>query len=342
MPKKFKLIAVGGTFDRLHFGHQTFLKKAFAISEQVLLGVTGDNFVKKKRLKREILSYQKRRSDVVKFLKKNNFFERTVFYKLDDVFGPALDKNLALEGILVTEKTLPGAKIINEERKRLGLSPLEIIIAPLVKKRGGEIISSTKIRQSLFLPKALRPLLKKPFGKLITTQLAQKIIKKEKPVLIITVGDVVTRSFNELGIPLNLAVVDFKIKRKKVIKNLEELGFKKETPDLIVKNPPGTISKTLLNVVAKTMQQFSNGNNEPFIIKVLGEEDLAVLPVILFAPQNSAIFYGQPHFAPSTPSISLRTSSLRASRGKPQEGIVYLLVNEKLKKRTRQLLSQFE
>lgn len=330
MPKKFKLLALGGTFDRLHLGHQFFLRKAFALSEHVLIGLTNDLFVKKKHLNKDILSYQKRRSNLVKFLKKNNFFDRVTFYKLGDVYGPTLDKNLAIEGILITEKTLPGARIINKERKRLGLSPLEIIKTPLVKMRNGEVISSTKVRQSLLLPTKLRPLLKKPFGQLlpgsennpkIAALAVEKIIEREKPKLIITVGDVVTRSFNELGIPLNLAVVDFKIKRKKTIKNLGELGFKKEKPDLILKNPAGGISSSLSSGLKKILSKFSKPpthNSEPITIKVLGEEDLAVLPMIIFSPKNSAIFYGQ-----------------------PSKGIVYLKVNEKLKKRASKLLLRF-
>lgn len=331
MPKKFKLIAVGGTFDRLHLGHQTFLRKAFAISEKVLLGVTDDIFIHKKALKKEILPYQKRRADLIKFLKKNNFFSRTVLYKLEDVFGPTLDKNLKIEGILVTEKTLQGAKIVNQKRKELGLPSLKIIKAPLVKKQNGEVLSSTRIRQSLLLPNALRPFLQKPFGKLIVGQgsnlqvaarVAQKIIKKEKPIFVITVGDVVTRSFNELGIPINLAVVDFKIRREEKIQNLKELGFKKEKPDFTVKNPAGGVSSSLSNSLKKVLGKFSEPrthNSEPITIKILGEEDLAVLPMIIFAPKNSTIFYGQ-----------------------PSKGIVYLQVNEELKKKTHKLLSQFE
>lgn len=331
MAKKYKLIALGGTFDRLHKGHRFFLKKAFALSKDVLIGITGDNFTKEKSLNTTIYSYQKRKSNLVAFLKKNNFFPRTTLYKISDVYGPTLDKSLVIDGILITQKTLSGAKIINKRRKELGLPIIDIIKIPLLKMPNGEIISSAGIRQRLVLPEALRPLLRKPFGKLIVgseekPQIAaltvQKIIEREKPNLIITVGDVVTHSFNELGIPLNLAIIDFKIKRKKIIKNLGELGFKKRKPDLILKNPAGGVSPSLSNGLKKILSKFSKlrtPNSEPVIIKVLGEEDLAVLPTIIFAPKNSAIFYGQ-----------------------PGKGIVYLKVNEKLKKRTRKLLSQFE
>ncbi len=46
---KFSLIAMGGTFDIIHHGHITLLSTAFDISEKVIIGLTSDEFVTKKR-----------------------------------------------------------------------------------------------------------------------------------------------------------------------------------------------------------------------------------------------------------------------------------------------------
>ena len=45
--KKFRKVAVGGTFDELHKGHKVLLMKAFEISERVLIGLCTDEFARK-------------------------------------------------------------------------------------------------------------------------------------------------------------------------------------------------------------------------------------------------------------------------------------------------------
>ena len=46
--KKYRKIAVGGTFDRFHEGHLKLLSKAFQLSQLVLIGVTSDEFAQSK------------------------------------------------------------------------------------------------------------------------------------------------------------------------------------------------------------------------------------------------------------------------------------------------------
>lgn len=333
MAKRFKTVTACGTFDRLHRGHKFFLQQAFAVGEHVLIGVTSKQFIKQKPLSQTILPYDERVKTLTQFLKQQALIRRATIFSLDDVYGPAVDKNSSLEAIIVTKETIEGAREVNWRRKQFGLPELTIVKVPLVKAVGQNVISSQSKRVSellgknLTLPNALRPALKKPLGELlegpennllIAARKAKDVIEKENPPLIITVGDVVTRSFNELLIPLSLAIVDFRIKREERIKSLQELGFKKEKPDLTIENPPGTISSTLSKAIGKTIQQHNNNNNESFIIRVFGEEDLSVLPVIIFSPSNSAIFYGQ-----------------------PQEGIVNVNVDEVIKSRTIELLSKF-
>ena len=53
---KYKRGAVGGTFDILHIGHKHLLQTSFQISDEVVIGVTSDNFVNK--LNKTVLNNQ--------------------------------------------------------------------------------------------------------------------------------------------------------------------------------------------------------------------------------------------------------------------------------------------
>jgi hypothetical protein len=139
------------------------------------------------------------------------------------------------------------------------------------------------------LPPYLRPELQKPWGKLIKTKEIARHINN--PKYIITVGDIATLMFKQQGIPINLAVVDYRTKRGKIspklIKEFKELGSRK----LRVKNPPGVISDPLLAALSTAFLEI---DQTPTLIEVVGEEDLASLPIFKDAPDQSLVAYGMP------------------------------------------------
>ncbi len=143
--KKYKLVAVGGTFDHFHKGHQSLLTKAFSIGEKVLVGVTCDSFCRCKPLSNEIQPFYLRKRNILNFIRahfKDADFEIIV---LKDKYGPAIsDKNI--EAIIVTEQTIQTAKEINQIRVSKGLNPLEIVVVDMVLAYDGKPISSTRIR----------------------------------------------------------------------------------------------------------------------------------------------------------------------------------------------------
>ena len=49
----YKLVAIAGTFDRLHKGHRFFISEAFKQGEKVLIGLTSDAFAKAKGKKQK-------------------------------------------------------------------------------------------------------------------------------------------------------------------------------------------------------------------------------------------------------------------------------------------------
>ena len=58
-----------------------------------------------------------------------------------------------------------------------------------------------------------------------------------------------------------------------------------------VKNPPGLITDELCEAIKIILENLKNG---PFRIEVEGEEDLASLIVLFFAPMDVTIIYGLP------------------------------------------------
>jgi len=126
---------------------------------------------------------------------------------------------------------------------------------------------------------------KKPFGTLYRDfESMLRALDEMKPAKIIAVGDVVTASLLESGRTPDLCIIDGKTIRSKSVGEIKT-GFQ----EIKVENPAGQITEELRNAVKKSVNA---GNIKIFVV---GEEDLAVLPVVEFAPLRSAVLYGQPN-----------------------------------------------
>ncbi len=79
-----------------------------------------------------------------------------------------------------------------------------------------------------------------------------------------------------------------------------------------MKNPPGTITDELVEALTYAV------DNPPVTIMVDGEEDLAVIPLVIAAPLASVVLYGQPH-----------------------EGVVLRMIDDDAKIAAKDLLGQF-
>ncbi|MDH5459824.1 MAG: pantetheine-phosphate adenylyltransferase [Candidatus Bathyarchaeota archaeon] len=146
MEKKFGTVAVGGTFDEFHRGHRVLLMKAFEVGEQVLIGLCSDEFVKKLNKPHVTASYEQRLEELKVFLREHDFLKRTRIIPLNDVYGVTLSKG-CVEALVVSRETEPTAFRINEERKRLGLHPLHIVVIEMVPSKNHVPISTTRIRR---------------------------------------------------------------------------------------------------------------------------------------------------------------------------------------------------
>ncbi len=183
---KYHQVTVGGTFDYFHAGHKKLLATAFAAGETVALGITTPEYIREKRAGFSVWrkGFEKRKNEVVDYLKKNGWFERTKIIPLTDKFGTTLtDKNL--QAIIVSGETEAVAKEINVLRIERLLPALDILTVPWVLAQDGQPIHTTRIingeidrKGSLFtlppnwgvrkITESLRQQLKIPMGRLIT------------------------------------------------------------------------------------------------------------------------------------------------------------------------------
>jgi pantetheine-phosphate adenylyltransferase len=145
MKEKFKVVAVGGTFDELHKGHKVLLLKAFEAGEQVLIGLCTDKFVAEMGKHHAVAPYEERLKELESFLKEQGLIKRARIMPLNDVYGVTLQRG-CLEALIVSRETESTAKKINEERAKLGLEPLNIIVIDMVLAEDHKPISTTRIR----------------------------------------------------------------------------------------------------------------------------------------------------------------------------------------------------
>ncbi len=133
----------------------------------------------------------------------------------------------------------------------------------------------------LRLPEVHRDLLKIPFGTLYRD--ISELLPCIEGRAVYAVGDVVTHNLLGAGVVPDIAIID---------------GYTMRTPctcspllqarRVTARNPPGTITDELVAAIDDVVR------DPPGVIFVDGEEDLAVIPLVIAAPAGSAVLYGQP------------------------------------------------
>ena len=136
----------------------------------------------------------------------------------------------------------------------------------------------------------LRARLKEPFGMLIRGSFAEtmgkmdNIVKREKPPVVVSVGDTVSRNLHEHQLNPQLSITDNKRMRKRIKPRIFTAKL------FHVKNPQGTITEEAITAIKEALE-----SDERVHIIVDGEEDLLTLIAVLYAPENSLVVYGQPY-----------------------------------------------
>ena len=144
MAKRFPVVATGGTFDEIHSGHLALLSRAFQAGEKVIIGVSTDQFAKK-RGKKLNHDFKERVSSLREAIAKEIGSVDYEIAGLEADFGPAVTSGDVGALVASTETQAKGA-ILNEMRARLGLEPVVVIAVELIKAEDGSPISSTRIR----------------------------------------------------------------------------------------------------------------------------------------------------------------------------------------------------
>ena len=157
----------------------------------------------------------------------------------------------------------------------------------------------------LTLPEKYRKIFQEPFGELHRN--IDEIIPLIADSTLYAVGDVVTHNLQKIGITPAIAVIDGHTMRLPC-KRLPV--FQGEC--IRVKNPAGTLTDDLIRALDHAIL------HPPATVIVEGEEDLAVIPLVIAAPDGAIVLYGQPH-----------------------QGVVLRIVNHQAKETARHFLKHF-
>ena len=143
---KFKLVALGGTFDIIHRGHLELLRNGFSISSKVIIGLTSDELARKKG-KKPTNDYSKRYKTLDYTIEKNFPNSKYEISKLDNDFGPAvLEKEV--EALIVSDETSSKGDELNRLRAERNTPPVQVIVVPMALAKDGTRISTTRIKKS--------------------------------------------------------------------------------------------------------------------------------------------------------------------------------------------------
>jgi cytidyltransferase-like protein len=144
--KKFRKVAVGGTFDEFHRGHKVLLMKAFEIGQHVLIGLCSDEFAKKMRKPHITAPFEDRLKELKVFLEALNLSERAEIIPLNDPYGATVTEK-CIDALVVSEETEKTARKINKKRSEVQLPPLTIVAISMVPAENCKPISTTRIRE---------------------------------------------------------------------------------------------------------------------------------------------------------------------------------------------------
>ena len=307
----FDRCLLGGTFDRLHIGHEKLIDNCLEKCNNLEIWLTSDNMIMEKV--GVIQSFETRKQFLEEMFDKKAVTNRVSIHMLIDKIGPAPIRD-DCDSIGCTSETRDMCEKINSLRIANDLQPLEIIEVPHELNEAGMIINSSSIRAGLMdregnlwitddifdcdhkMPEVLDSELKTPMGELFLGPEDEPFIAMNKVIArydpqqyrLIAVGDVAVKTLTDMDIVPDVGIVDGKTKRTELLAD-EMVDQSIFVNVLNCDNSPGMISsqfKLRLNEAAIS--------TEKTLVVVDGEEDLAPLILHLCLQIGSVVIYGQP------------------------------------------------
>jgi pantetheine-phosphate adenylyltransferase len=139
-------VVLGGTFDRLHRGHEALLATAFRAGRRVAIGLTTDRYLSRhpKPRAERMQSYAARRRRLAAWLLARYPRDRWTISPISDAFGRSIGPGVG--ALVVSADTIEGGRAVNAERARLGRRPVPVWVVPLVLADDLEPVSSRRVR----------------------------------------------------------------------------------------------------------------------------------------------------------------------------------------------------
>jgi len=144
-------VAVGGTFDGLHFGHRKLLTLAVSsvtpLTGRLLVGVTADEMLRHKEHADFIPPLKERMKGVENFLHRlaPGMMNRIKIVPIVDSFGPPGKADRHFDALVLSHETLEtGCKLNKHRVDHLGIEPLKLLCTRRTEAHG---MSSTVLRR---------------------------------------------------------------------------------------------------------------------------------------------------------------------------------------------------
>ncbi|EAL22457.1 hypothetical protein CNBB3360 [Cryptococcus deneoformans B-3501A] len=133
----FPVVALGGTFDRLHAAHKLLLHLGYFLArEKLIVGVMADDLLHTKTRADLVQPLNQRLDGVNAFLGRlGDGSIKLNVVEIHDALGPTRsDPNV--QALVVSRETLSGGEYVNSTRKEGGLQELELFVVDVIAENG--------------------------------------------------------------------------------------------------------------------------------------------------------------------------------------------------------------
>lgn len=292
-------------FDRLHLGHHALIDRLSEMPDPVAVVTNGELVGKGLELAKIIQPAEYRMKKLLEYLKcieLKGIVQIEIMRDVNDLLALQGEKKfLMYQGPCCTEIENGS---LERRKEKLGLYDRVEYLKP-VRADDGEKLTSARIRQGFIdrngrrlvgtkeLPRLLklegRSDLRSPKGEIFSVKEGAperhvaKRISQEEPPCVIAVGDVTSETVSREGAIPDVCIVDGMTKRGFYGGSIE--GEREYS----CYNPPAVLYPEAWAAIATAIQDGLKS-----VVNIEGEEDLMGFPVVLLAPENSVMIYGQP------------------------------------------------